>query len=846
MPQTVILEKLKCLILAKIGVKTISPSDCKSISFSIQKEIQKTISETTLKRLFGFAEIKNEFSKYTINTLFEYVEKVEDDVLEDELLVTIQPQGELLQVRSNAFETTLNTLKYIRNRSSVPYELTTERKFARFDFEYFYANKCSFTSFISQAGYGKSILLSHLVEALFLNEGAKYKNDIILLLNATDVFGEQYHLFSIEDRIKAKLGLSTKTDLITYFKEKHEKFNIKLIVIIDGFQELVTDKVTKPIIFDKLINLISNIEDNESIKIICSMRSTMWSRFYERIKTIPYIRNKWCSGSYFNIKDHSNIPPLTADEVDDIFRKMYPFDHQQINPRLKSQLKFPFHIQWYYQLKEEFPAFNSFTNIIFFEIIDRFIQEKIYRANYATEKILYCKKIVQLTSFGKGNAFVLKSDLIKELAVFKNAYMELLAEGILMEEKQYQDGFILDCVRFIQPHVFEYFLFIELLDHFQNDMNEDFFNEINKAYYGNQMRFQLFQWSVRLIIRRDKLHQLSYLLKLNLNNYERNYLIYFIAENLNYQLKDNPSLIEKIKQHNLHEMIMNHLIHFDFIDSFYKDALSSLILVADTNKNALIYHVILSIFDCLSLEQDRIKNRLKQMESLQDEAKKWEINPYQIIYLIYLKISGKANTENDILLKIDYFKSGEYLFGKNEDLLPNNKEMLIFILMMTTNVFYGNQKEAVRIIYAMITHYPKILSSEQPFSTYLFSILAHTKSKNLLDTKTSLIDKIHAKLNHHQSIGNSTPYIQSIYLSSKAYQSKNQRDYATALIYAEKCVEIYKRNNLTTDEISMYNLMINIYHILDNEEKKNEYMHKKLTVLDQKKVSPALFNTMVD
>ena len=59
MPEIVILDNLKRLILIKTGIKIISPSDCKFISISIQKELHKSISETTIKRLFGFAEIKN-------------------------------------------------------------------------------------------------------------------------------------------------------------------------------------------------------------------------------------------------------------------------------------------------------------------------------------------------------------------------------------------------------------------------------------------------------------------------------------------------------------------------------------------------------------------------------------------------------------------------------------------------------------------------------------------------------------------------------------------------------------------------------------------------------------------
>lgn len=81
MSNTLILHELKRLILAKADIRVISPSDCGIISLAVQKELKKNISETTIKRLFGFAIHTHEFSRFTINTLAEYVG------LKDELIL---------------------------------------------------------------------------------------------------------------------------------------------------------------------------------------------------------------------------------------------------------------------------------------------------------------------------------------------------------------------------------------------------------------------------------------------------------------------------------------------------------------------------------------------------------------------------------------------------------------------------------------------------------------------------------------------------------------------------------------------------------------------------------------
>lgn len=845
MSETIILDNLKRLILIKTGIKIISPSDCKFISISIQKELHKSISETTIKRLFGFAEIKNQFSKYTINTLLEFIDKTDSyDAVESSPIIGSESTESLELTRAKALEITLHTLKYIRNRSSVPYNMTIGRKFAKYDFDFFYSSDKSFTAFISQPGYGKSILLSHLVNELLFEDHSRYKNDVFLFLNATDIFERQYESYSVEDRIKEKLGMQAHTKLTDYFDEQHSRFGTKFIIIIDGFPELVVNKISKPRVFDKIINLISSIDESDSIKLILSMRSTMWNRFYERFKYVHFLKRKWFAGSYFNLNDSSNVPPLTEQEIEEIFQKMCPQDFKTINKNVKSQLKFPFHIQWYYQLKEEYPDFNSYTNIIFFEIIDKFIQEKIYQSNYATEKILYCKKIIQLTNFGRNNSTVLKSDLIKELSVFNNAYMELLADGILMEEKINQNSFALEFVRFIQPHVFEYFLFIELLDVFDQQMDEHFFDNLNNDYFGNQVRFQLLQWSIRYIIRCEKFEHLSSILDLKLSNYEKNYLIYFIAENLNYKFKDDPGLIKKLKAHQIHETLSKHLLHFDFIDTCYKDAINSLILVVDTDQNLLFYHAILSIFDALSLDPELIAERLEKMEKLTHEAEKWLVDPYETLKLIYLKVKGVSIKEHDTLFKIEEFKNNERSLNVKGRELPNGKQVLIFLLMNTVNLFYGSPQEAIKIISSMMKLYPKLFSAKKPFAVYLLNLLAVAKARTAPDEKTDQMERILTTLYKDQSVFNPTLYAQTVFLSLKAQQSKNRKEYTHALQYAEECLKIYQRNKLVVNEITMYNLIINIYQEIDDKEKANEYIYKKLSILNDKGINPAPFHAV--
>lgn len=845
MPQTIVLDKIRRLILLKTGIKTISPSDCRFIGLSIQKEISKNVSETTLKRLFGFAEVKNKFSKYTINALLEYIEKSGSyDLVEKELYHLSNTNEKFSTIQLNAIDITLNTLRSTKNRSSVPYSFTIPRCFAKLDFDHFYNSDYSFTAFVSQAGYGKSILLSHLVQTSFVDNDAKYKSDTVLFVYARDIFDDQNEYSNIEDRIKSKIGLNQRTNLIEYFKEKNEKNGSKLVVIIDGFSDLITNKDSKPIIFDKLINLISLIGDEKFVKIVFSMRSTMWSRFYDRIKNIPFLKKKWFPGTYFNLKHQSNIPPLAADEIDSILKKMEPNRADKISSTLKSQLKYPFYIQWYYLLKEEFPKFDTFTNIIFFEIVDRFVHDKIYQTSYATEKVLFCKKIISLSNNGKGRKAVFKSELIADLSNFKNAYRELLAEGILVEEKQELDGFVVDLVRFVHPHLFEYFLFVELLDKHNNVLDKVFFEDIETEYSGNSARFQILQWSTRLLIIKSEFQELNNLLTLNLSNYEKTYLIYFIAENLNYRQNIQPSVATYLEEDELHHMMMNNIIHFDFADSCYKEAICSLLSISKNDKYSFLYLVILSTFDCFSFYKEQLKTRLDELEKLVKQGENWLINPYGLLKYIYSSLAGEEYRNEELLAQIEAFKSGEIVVPKDDEELPGYMEMFSFVLMRTYNVFHGDFNEANRMLNAMITYYPKLMLSENVNSAYLFGMMAFLRAASQSSEMPSLTENIRLKLFHINSIGNSTPYIQIVYLAARALESKNEKDYRTAILYTDKCLEVFRRNNLTLHEILMYNLLIKLYNEIGEQEKRDEYIHQKLMLMDKRNVHGSILHSI--
>ncbi|SEA87133.1 NACHT domain-containing protein [Pedobacter hartonius] len=830
------LNELKGLILLKLGIRFITPADCKRISIEISKHLNKNVSETTIKRLFGFALVKHKFSTFTLTTLAEYVDMAGIEPEQVSIGHESPDDWNVLKEKSDAI--TSFTLRTIRNRSGIPYDMTISRKFAEHDFDEFYNGEYIFTAFVSQPGYGKTILLSHLTENLFYKPNAFYKDSGVLFIRAYSFFNKEAIHLHLEEQLKLHLQIDTSENVLNYINRIQGTHGGKFFVIIDGFAELILKKEDKTILYDNIINLICSLEDFRNIKLVMAMRSTTWTRFYDRMRHSSFLKAKWFPGNYFNLHELSNVPPLSEKEVEIIISKINYLDKKEINPRLKAQLKFPFHIQLYYQLKEEDPDFNYYTNITFYELVSRFIQEKIYRSNYYTEKILFLKKIIQLTGYGKTSNSVEKDSLIAELSAFRNAYMELLSDGILMEEKRSEDAHPKEYVRFLHPHMFEYFLFVEILEKFHLQVNKEFFTYINDEYDYNQVRFQLLQWATRFLIKTGNFHSLKAFFKLNLNSYETNYIILFIAEEIKYRSKYNSEILRILEDDKFHDIIISKLINLDFIDSCYPEAILALIAIAKNEEHLMTYYSILGVMEIIRLDKKGMKDIIKKLHLL--DSDKWMINPAHILEIILSKINGEPIVHKDILQQIDQFKQGSNPFSVKGNQQMDTREGIFYVLLLLVNIFLGDGQSARQIIENIVKLHPKEIKKKSNFDLYILSIYGLYGSKLYPGRKTDQIENIMVHLSVRSS-SYLTKYQESILMMFQAEQAYYRKQYSVAIDYAKECLLLFRRNEVVLNAIFIFNLLIMIYTDLENYDMVNEYKYEKLCLLDEQELSRQLF-----
>ncbi|EDM36998.1 hypothetical protein PBAL39_04348 [Pedobacter sp. BAL39] len=824
------LSEVKSLILLKTGIRTITPADCKRISIEISKTLNKNVSETTIKRLFGFAVVKHNFSKFTLTTLSEYVNREESErwTLASG---TGAPEGSTKwdDIRANAKRITEYTLKSVRNRSGIPYEMTISRKFAEHDLNDFFKSSFSFTCFISQPGYGKTILMSHLVEKFFTTKDATYQDSSALFLTVNNFYNQEQQSMTFEEQMKVQLKMNHKESLLEYIQNNYALTGRKFVIFLDGFSELIIKKDMKKQLFESITNFICAIENIDCIKLVMSMRSTTWMRFFDCIRHSAFLKSKWFPGNYFSQSDVSNVPPLTGKEVDMIISKVNPNEFNELSTKLKSQLKFPLYIQLYYQLKEEDPYFINATSITFHELISRFIQEKIYRSNYYTEKILFLKKVIQLTDYGKKEDTVPKNLLIAELSAFKNAYMELLSEGILMEEKSQDDYQPKEYVRFIYPHIFEYFLFIELLEKFHLQVDWHFFQHIQQTYENNNTRFHLLQWIIRFIIKIGDFKSLNHVFELQLDYFERNYLMLFIAENLRFRTRGNPDTLKLLTAQNLHETLTRQLINFDFVDSCYKDAVAVLAEITEGDEYKIIYQSILTVIDILSLNVERIAERLEIIQGI--SADDWPVKPYDVAILIYNKLTDRVQS-HELLTSI---RNSDFSFLDNNGPI-DTKKGISYLMILLLNIFYGDDRGSILIIDKIARQQPGLFYTRCAFTIFICNILALSRSKAMPGKKTDQMERILVQMHRDKQRYKLTEYSASILKLMQANQLRLRGEFLLAYEYANDCIQIFKRNDLNLNCLWAYDIIIAIFKDLRDQGKVNEYKYEKICFMEDRDI----------
>ncbi len=827
------LHLLKKYVLLRASVAHLIPSDCKRLAMIISKTVKKNISETTIKRLYGFAEAKHNFSKFTLTALSEYVgkeswEKFCED-LKDSKQQLLSKWDEL---NYKAGSVTSSALKIIRNKSVIPYHLTINREFAERHFESFYHYDYSFTSFVAQPGYGKSVLLSHLSDKFFIKENCPYKDDMYWFINPGVLNNTEY--FDLELWLNSQLG--DGLNFIQYFKEDPSRRKGKIVIVLDGFDEIIVKKDQLKNFLIRLSNFICSNDTNDWLKIVLSMRSATWIAFYESIRHSAYLKSKLFLGDHVKMDEFVNVPPLSDKEIDLILNKFTNIDLLVINHKLKALFKYPFYLQVYYQLNQEGKAFDNNAQLTFYELLAVFVNEKINLSQHYTEKTLLLKKIILLTKKNKRGNIVFKEDLLSDISVFREAYEQLIVDGILIEEKQADHLMPKEVVRFVHHHIYEYFLFIQIIDSNPRNINHQLFDIIHSEY-NSSLKLQLLEWSVRHAIINQNSGDVIEFLRLKLPAQEKKSLMLFILQTLEYKYGNNKNgRPNKIIDEYLHKAFLHELLQLDFLGPCYKEVLLTIRRLTSQPDEMVIYTSLLAYIAVVELDTAQLKAETDELRLVRGYSEKWIFLPHQIFHEIYLKLVNREEPNSSLLEEIENF---------TKDTHPENADLTVeltisYLGAFLVNFLSGNFVANVRLFSKVKEVHPHIFRRRGSLAVYLLNIVVINAARLDDNFNSDKILNLLTKLENSKK--NACPdYFNVLFLLVKSENYHSNRDYESAIDFAEKCMRIGDSKNIAFLKVLLLIFLSNIYEKMEKPEAAREIRYQLHCLLEEKNIDMKCF-----
>ncbi|RNL56671.1 hypothetical protein [Pedobacter jejuensis] len=824
-----LISQLRKFVLIKSGLRNIDPAHCKTISEYIFKETKNYVSETTVKRFFGFAQVIHKFSLFTLNSLSQYVgfsdwesfckdkqgqsENV-DDVWTD------------LQIRCRAI--TEMSIISKKNNSGVPFDATSNRSFLFNDFDYFLKNNYQFTTITAQPGQGKSILITHLVEHFFYGENAVYNNDIVLLINSDTINELIQNDLSLKDWFRKEFKFGGVSDLNTHFKKNPTECKGHFILIVDGIDQFLSQSKYLKVFTDFLLS----IEESNFLKIVLGLRVNNWVNMQPIISGSAFLTKAWYKGLFFDEEKGTNVPLLNKDEILFTLSRLEGkiILEKDVHPELIKQFRTPFWLQIYYKLKQENNTIRLNNYLLCIELISYFLENKICLSKNSTEKIIILKDLSNSISKGSVRNRVAKDKVLNSFTLFPEAYNELVYGGILIEEKRLTTSIPTEIIRFLNDDIYTYFLFLQLKEKFHFKPDGNFFKEILTVYSEqSHLRSLMLNWSIRFCINRNELQALKHIFKLPFTNDEKNMAFDFICDVAVFELNRSGSNFnsQTIDIHFIDIMVMGKIV-----SQHYKETIKK---IAEKIVNEDI-QIMLNVIECSICVVDMDEKGLNESMHLLKRYPKelydlFPINPSDLLLFLSNNLSNKPNNGKSVFDKINVLQQqlDESRPHTNDEL--TSVEIMCYRLAFVVLFTNKNYEACGRFIEAILKKYPKIFYLRSSvFSSYLLILLVQTYIKLDQNKKAKRIIQLLDKI-IHENKRYFTPYIKSAYHICKANFLNHNHNYSNALVEIEKGLESLNGHQFKILEISFRLLKIDVLKHSDSNEYVNQSIRDLLNYL---------------
>ncbi|WP_372774391.1 hypothetical protein [Mangrovibacterium sp.] len=500
-----LLIQLKQEIQNRFGTDILYDADCQRLSELLLVKTKRKISVSTLKRFFGLVKSPNRPSKYTLDTLAQFLQFTDwldflNRFEKEEHPYAGQDSWDSLKERSK-----LVTEKSIQSiHRKIGNELTIQplRKFARKKINRFLESSAVATAFIGSNGAGKSSIALRSTEFFFSGETAKYPNDIVCLIDGC-IF---YNLLSVHkkiNRLNNLIEFDPHKSFSQVFNERPDLVKGRFVLIIDGIDDIFPDYNKTDEFVQSLTNIVSFYAHIPWFKLIITCRPITWRFFVNRMQGNLTLKSLWFDETFHGADyEFVNIPKLTASEIKSTLRNnefkvalnQLRFNHPDILECIANP----------YQLHLFIKAYKDKGEIYEIDLLNQYISNTILSEPFSYDKFQLIKSFFELCDMGKKGQEVKKEDL--QLSSSRLLAYNEISNSEIFYEYSIQDSYLSlnTFVRFKQNVVFVYYLLNTLIR--ENGLSIELLKEINTQYRNlPQLRCSLLKYAIKILVKENQI-----------------------------------------------------------------------------------------------------------------------------------------------------------------------------------------------------------------------------------------------------------------------------------------------------------------------------------------------------
>ncbi|RPE13395.1 hypothetical protein EGT74_07680 [Chitinophaga lutea] len=845
------INTLQSEVLRQFGVDNIQPNQCKLLAQAILNHTGKLVSETTLKRVFGFAVTQHSFSRYTLNTLAQYCRyKDWEDFQAHYYKKAFRPrqQADLSrwsEIKKKANAVSQYTTLTLKNRSGIPFEHTAPRQYCLSHIERFLESNYAATVFIAPAGWGKSLALVHAAEHYWFGKNALCPQDICWFINAHAAGSLLLKGFSLSSWLDNQLNIGNGDNFREYFTAHPDEKSGRLILIIDGFDELAMGADKLKLLYNKLEDFVYSNDLHPWIKVILSIRSSTWSEVFQQSQQSPAFRRFWFLGAEMDEETNINIPMLTEQEVKSV---LYNFDFEPETVRLFTdsflqKLRHPYYLQLFSQLNNTPGQTFVDENLSLFEIISRFIQNRLFSSPNNAFKVSIIERLLQLLDLGRTGLYADKSALLKQHPELFPAYRELLADNILVEENLSQEIMFNVKVRFAHNFLLEYFTAMHYVQTHGGQVSNALLDNVLNDFPQSPFRMYVFKWLLRYAITHQQETGIQGVFTLPLSALEKAHLLEYLV--LHYQQEGNPQFSKVFPAGYFRKNPISSFISDDFVHFKKRKLLHALLSLAESTEDRLKIRSNLYIMALMQLDAEQCEIELSNIRKIcqaDDAIRDMRVTPYEAFYFIYEYL--KFGIINEAAKEKIYHFALCWSFPQQKNISVADEA--VFRAISFIFLLLGDHQHLIDFSQRLFNEHPSFLFNRtDPFRLMMlcWKAQAHLALNDVAAAKriNLHVDKV---LKHYSSDffnGRHLETLQKI-ISAEIWFRENECN--KAIRAAESAMETAQKLDFKIFSLLNFGVLNRIYHHLQMDKQQKEAMHKVEIIRGSTTFTQALPNLM--